>query len=361
MITVTKPFLPPLSEFQDRVAEIFDRQWLTNHGPLVHDLEDKLKDFLEVDYLQFVTNGTLALQIAIKGLDLKGEVITTPFSYVATTSSLVWEGCKPVFGDIDPDSFNIDPVKIEEKITDQTTAILATHVFGNPCDIESIESIASEYNLKVIYDGAHSFGVRYKGNSIYKHGDYSILSFHATKLFHTVEGGAVVTGNAELDDRVSNLKNFGHDGYEAFNGLGINGKNSEFHAAMGLCNLKYIKDILTKYKALYSLYLNELSGLSQVRFQKINADCDYNYAYFPIVFESEELMLKVKKVLEARNIFPRRYFYPSLSKLDYVKKSIVPITEQISSCILCLPLFYELSKEEILEICSILKQSFLNG
>lgn len=359
-ITVSKPFLPPIEEYKTQIEGIYDRHWLTNHGPLVFDLEEKLKSSLHVSHLQFVTNGTIALQLAIKALELKDEVITTPFSYVATTSSLVWEGCVPVFADIDPETFNIDPLKIEELITERTTGIVATHVFGNACDVEAIERIAGKYNLKVIYDAAHAFGVNFKGQSVLNYGDFSTLSFHATKMFHTVEGGAVVSSNANLDKKLSYLKNFGHDGYEAFNGLGINGKNSEFHAAMGLCNLKYIDEIREKYKDLYKLYLNQLSGLSGIRFQKISPDCDYNFAYFPIVFESEELLLKTKKALEMESIFPRRYFYPSLSKLDYVLHSNVPIAENISNSILCLPMFYELKEEEVQKICFHIKQQ-LNG
>jgi dTDP-4-amino-4,6-dideoxygalactose transaminase len=256
MIPVTKPFLPPLEEYSKLVEDIWQRQWLTNNGPLVNELELKLKDYLNIDHLLFVSNGTIALQLAIKALGLSGEIITTPFSYVATTSSIVWEGCKPIFVDIDEKSLNIDPKKIEQAITQETTAILATHVYGNPCDIDAIDAIAEKHDLKVIYDAAHCFGTTYKNKSIFLYGDISTTSFHATKLFHTTEGGAVFTKDPELLKIMSYMRNFGHDGPEKFQGLGINAKNSEFHAAMGLVNLKHIPAILDKRKEL-SLYYNK--------------------------------------------------------------------------------------------------------
>lgn len=352
-ITVSKPFLPPVEEYKNRIDGIYDKHWLTNNGPLVIELEKKLSDYLQVENLHYVTNGTIALQLAIKCLELRGEVITTPFSYVATTSSLVWENCKPVFADIDPGSFNINPEKIIPLITKETSAILATHVFGNPCDVESIEKIAKNYNLKVIYDAAHAFGVKYKGQSILNYGDISTMSFHATKMFHTVEGGTVVSANRSFHDKISYLKNFGHDGYESFNGVGINGKNSEFHAAMGLCNLKYIGEIRNKYKLLYNRYLDQLQVHSDLTFQKINADSTYNFAYFPVIFSSEVHLQKVKTALEESDVFPRRYFYPSLSTLDYVNSYHVPVAEKISKTILCLPLYYELEIDSVDRICKI--------
>jgi dTDP-4-amino-4,6-dideoxygalactose transaminase len=238
MIPVTKPFLPPIDEYKEYIDGIYQRQWLTNNGPLVNELELKLKEHLNVSHLLYLGNGTIAIQIAIKALELKGEIITTPFSYVATTSSIAWENCKPVFVDIDKDTLNIDPSKIEAAINANTSAILATHVYGNPCDIDAIQRIANKHNLKVIYDAAHCFGTKYKGKSVFEYGDVSTTSFHATKLFHTTEGGAVITTNPELLKKMSYLRNFGHDGPEKFECVGINGKNSEFHAAMGLVNLK---------------------------------------------------------------------------------------------------------------------------
>src|SRR5690606_16116739 len=248
MIPVTKPFLPPLEEYKKYIDGIWQCQWLTNMGPLASDLELKLKETLKVNHLLFVTNGTVALQMAIKVLDLKGEIITTPFSFVATTSSIVWENCTPVFVDIDESSLNIDADKIEAVITEHTSAILATHVYGNPCDVEKIEEIAKKHNLKVIYDAAHAFGVEINGKSIFEYGDISTCSLHATKLYHSVEGGLIITKDAALLKKLAYMRNFGFDGPESFAELGINGKNSEFHAAMGLANLKYVDQINRKRK-----------------------------------------------------------------------------------------------------------------
>lgn len=235
MIPVTKPFLPKQADFKSYVSSIWARQWLTNNGPLVNELEIKLQQYLALPHLLYVTNGTIALQLAIQALEIKGEVITTPFSFVATTSSIVWQGCKPVFVDIDEETLNIDPDKIEAAITPRTTAILATHVFGNPCDIDAIDRIAKKHNLKVVYDAAHCFGTQYKGKSIFAYGDVSTTSFHATKLFHTIEGGAVFTQNPDILKRMALMRNFGYSGVDTFSELGTNAKNSEFHAAMGLC------------------------------------------------------------------------------------------------------------------------------
>ncbi len=345
MINVTSPFLPPKEEYLAYIDKIYEKNWLTNLGPLSNELELRLKDYLNLDQLLYVGNGTIALQLAIKALELSGEIITTPFSYVATTSSIFWEQCVPVFADIDKDSFNIDPQKIEGLITEHTSAILATHVFGNPCDIEAIEYIAQKHNLKVIYDAAHCFGVNFKEESILNYGDVSAVSFHATKLFHTIEGGAVITPCKELNYRLTKMRNFGHVTSESFDGVGINAKNSEFHAAMGLCNLKYIEGILERRKIQYLFYLEKLKDC-QVNFQKITANTHYNYAYFPIVFESQATALKVKEKLQDNWVGTRRYFYPSLSKLDYVNSYETPISDSIASRILCLPVFHELSEED---------------
>ena len=344
MIPVTKPFIPPIQDYQKILKGIWNRNWLTNNGPLVNELEMNLKEYLQVCNIFYVTNGTIALQMAIKALSLKGEVITTPFSYVATTSSLVWEGCTPVYVDIHPETLNIDPRKIESAITSKTTAILATHCFGNPCDIDAIQAIASKHGLKIIYDAAHCFATQYKGKSVFEYGDISVTSFHATKLFHTVEGGAVFTKDKNVADQMVFLRNFGHDGPENFNGIGINGKNSEFHAAMGLVNLKFIKQILDRRKQQTQYYHKALHSL-QLKYVKLQDAEGFNYAYFPVILESKELTLHVKKILENHQIFPRRYFYPSLSKLDYVSGN-TPISDDISSRILCLPLYHELTKEE---------------
>jgi dTDP-4-amino-4,6-dideoxygalactose transaminase len=346
MIPVTKPFLPPQEEYINLVNDIFQRQWLTNNGPLVNELELKLKKYLRVDHLLYLSNGTIALQLAIKALELKGEIITTPFSYVATTSSIVWEGCRPIYVDIDSQSLNIDPKKIEEAITPETSAILATHVYGNPCDIEAIDAIAKKHGLKVIYDAAHCFGTTYKGKSIFLYGDVSTTSFHATKLFHTIEGGAVFTKDPELLKVMAYMRNFGHDGPEKFQGLGINAKNSEFHAAMGVINLQHVDAILEKRKELSLYYNKKLENFTGKQPQLLDHSI-FNYAYYPVVFTSEESLLKTLKTLNENLIYPRRYFYPSLDTLPYVDSFKVPITDDIASRVLCLPLYHTLTKEEI--------------
>ncbi|MEI6265416.1 MAG: DegT/DnrJ/EryC1/StrS family aminotransferase [Sphingobacteriia bacterium] len=353
MINVTKPFLPPIHEYNNLVKDIWSRGWLTNNGPLVNELELALKDYLKVPHLLYLNNGTIALQIAIKALSLKGDIITTPFSYVATTSSIVWEGCNPIFADIDPFSLNIDPEKIEAAITPETTAILATHVYGNPCDIDSIQLIANKYNLNVIYDAAHCFGTTYQDKSVFNFGDISTTSFHATKLFHTIEGGAVFTQSANLLKSMSYLRNFGHSNYEEFASIGINGKNSEFHAAMGICNMKYIDDILESRRFINEIYTSKLTDL-EVQQIKINPKSKWNYSYFPIIFKSEAALLKAIEALNGNWIYPRRYFYPSLSSLDYVTKGNTPISDDISSRVLCLPVYYGLTEEEINFIARIL-------
>ncbi|UYW00518.1 DegT/DnrJ/EryC1/StrS family aminotransferase [Flavobacterium agricola] len=354
MIPVTKPFLPPQEEFQKYLNGIWQRQWLTNMGPLASQLEMELKDYLKVKHLLFVTNGTIAIQMALKALDIAGEVITTPFSFVATTSTIVWEGCTPVFVDIDPKSLNIDASKIEAAITPKTQAILATHVYGNPCDVEAIAIIAKKHNLKVIYDGAHAFGVEVNGKSVFEYGDVSTCSLHATKLFHSTEGGLIITKDANLLAKLAKIRNFGIAGFESFSQLGINGKNSEFHAAMGLANLKYIKQIVEKRLMLTACYEQNLTSFKARRplWHKASQN---NGAYFALVLESESLLLKVKQALDTSEIFTRRYFYPSLaSSLPYVDSVVMPETDAIAKRVLCLPLFYELTEEEVKMICRLL-------
>ncbi|MGM9475669.1 DegT/DnrJ/EryC1/StrS family aminotransferase [Pedobacter sp. GSP4] len=345
MIPVTKPFLPKQADFKSYVSSIWARQWLTNNGPLVNELELKLQQYLELPHLLFVTNGTIALQLAIQALDVKGEIITTPFSFVATTSSIVWQGCTPVFVDIDEQTLNIDPAKIEAAITPNTSAILATHVFGNPCDIEAIDRIAKKHNLKVIYDAAHCFGTKYKGKSIFSYGDVSTTSFHATKLFHTIEGGAVFTQDPDILKRMALMRNFGYSGVDTFSEVGTNAKNSEFHAAMGLCNLKHIDQILSKREELSKHYYMRLNKID-AQFQVIQPDTDFNYAYFPVIFRSEDVMLDCMKQLELVQVYCRRYFYPSLSALPYIDKINMPICDSISKRIMCLPLYHTLTSSD---------------
>lgn len=347
MIPVTKPFLPPQDEYQSYLDGIWKREWLTNMGPLASQLEMELKNHLKLKHLLFVTNGTVALQMAIKALDLKGEIITTPFSFVATTSTIVWENCTPIFVDIDPNSLNIDATKIEAAITPQTSAILATHVYGNPCDVLAIEKIAQKHNLKVIYDAAHAFGVEVNGKSVFEYGDISTCSLHATKLFHSIEGGLVITTNADLLKELAWIRNFGISGHETFANLGLNGKNSEFHAAMGLANLKHIQAIQDKRCALVAYYDAKLENLKAIR-PIWHVDSQNNGAYYPVVFESEALMLQCREQLQLAEIGTRRYFYPSLATaLPYIETTSMPVTEDISKRVLCLPLYYDLSFEEV--------------
>lgn len=354
MIPITKPFLPLQEEYEKYLSGIWTRNWLTNVGPLSSDLEISLKKHLQVKHLLFVTNGTIALQMAIKALGLKGEIITTPFSFIATTSSIVWEGCKPIFVDIDENTLNIDPSKIEAAITEQTSALLATHVYGNPCDVLAIEKIAKKHNLKVIYDGAHAFGVKINGKSIFEYGDISTCSLHATKLYHSIEGGLLITKKPELLRKLAFTRNFGFYGPEDFAELGINGKNSEFHAAMGLVNLKYIDAIHQKRKLLTERYDRNL-GTFKARKPLWNSEATINYAYYPLVIDSEELMNKCIEGLKASEIFTRRYFYPSLAKsLPYLEPTEMPITDDIAKRVLCLPLYYDLTVEEVDLICRLL-------
>lgn len=356
MINVTEPFLPPKEEYLAYLTEVWERKWLTNNGPLVNELELQVKDWLGLNHFLFLSNGTIALQLAIKALGMKGEIITTPFSYVATTTAIVWEGCSPVFVDIDPESFNINPDLIEAAITENTSGILATHVYGNPCDVEKIAQIAKKHKLKVVYDAAHAFGTCYKGESILNWGDISALSFHATKLFHTVEGGGVVSPFPEILKKLAFLRNFGHNGPFKFDGVGINGKNSELHAAMGLCNLKYVDQIIAKRRSDSLRYEKWLKPLNLQR-PKVPSEAVYNYAYFPVVFETEEKLLIVQKELEINKVFTRRYFYPALTELDYVIKQKIPIAESVSKRVLCLPLSYLLKESEIDMICRFVLRS----
>ncbi len=354
MITVTKPFFPPIEDYQQYIAKIWENQWLTNRGELVVELESKLKSYLGVNNVIAMTNGTLPLHIALSALTEGGEVITTPFSYVATTSSIVWENCTPVFVDIHPEYLTIDESKIEAAITPKTTAILATHVYGNPCDVEAIAKIAEKYKLKVIYDAAHCFGVTYKGTSIFNYGDVSTCSFHATQLFHTGEGGALFCKDEALDKQMFFRHNFGHDGPLQFQGIGTNAKMSELQAAMGLSVLPYVKDIIEARKEICKAY-DALLKVNTIKKLKIRAHTDWNYSYYPIIFSSEEQLLEVQKVLENNGIVPRRYFYPSLTTLSYVKNTNdVSVSDDISPRVLCLPLYYGLESVDVNKITELI-------
>lgn len=352
MIPVTKSFFPPIEEYTAQVQRAYNNQWLTNRGELVKELEQKLTDYLELSQssILITNNGTIPIQIALKLLGNGGEIITTPFSYVATTASIVWENCTPVFVDIHPEYLTIDESKIEAAITNKTTCILATHVFGNPCAIEEIDRIAKKHQLKVIYDAAHCFGVKYKGKSIFEYGDVSTCSFHATKLFHTGEGGAVFCKDPELFHKIYYSHNFGHNGPLDFLGLGINAKISELQAAMGLAVLPYMETILEERKKVVATY-NQNIDFSVVKKLLIRTDTNWNYSYYPIVFESEEKLLAVQQKMNENNIIPRRYFYPSLHNLPYVPTQEMPVSASIAGRILCLPLFVGLEESSLQLIC----------
>ena len=354
-IFVTKSFMPPLEEYQNLVEQIYKTSVLTNQGPMVCELESKLSRFLGVENLHYLTNGTVALQLALSAMDINdGEVITTPFSYVATTSSILWQRCKPVFVDIEPDNFTIDVSKIESAITPRTRAIMAVHVFGYACDVDKIEQVARKYNLRVIYDGAHAFGTKYKGRSLLSYGDVSTCSFHATKLFHTIEGGACIVRDKSVSDKLELQKRFGHTKDDHFM-LGINAKQSEFHAAMGLANLPYIDDIIASRRRICELYDSELAGC--VGRPKAQENLEYNYAYYPVVFADEQQLLRVFDALAKHDIYPRRYFYPSLNKLPYVDGTPCHISEDIASRIACLPLYPGLAESDVHNICQIIKDT----
>lgn len=353
MINVTKTFLPPIDEYKKQLQRAWDNQWLTNRGELVLELEEKLRNYLSVSNIIVTNNGTVPLQIALKILGKGGEIITTPFSYVATTAAIVWENCTPVFVDIHPEYLTIDETKIEEALTDKTAAILATHVFGNPCNVNVIESIAKKYNLKVIYDAAHCFGVKYDGKSIFDFGDVSTCSFHATKLFHTGEGGAMFANDIDLQHQLFYSHNFGHKGYLDFHGLGINGKMSELQAAMGLAVFPYMDAIIAERKKMVDYY-NEYIDFTRVSPLKIRENTRWNYSYYPVIFKTEEQLLEVERRLKENNIFPRRYFYPALNTIEYAKGQPMPVAESIASRILCLPLFNGLSIDQMNNVSMIL-------
>lgn len=355
MIPVTKSFLPSITDYQLQLQRVWDNQWLTNRGPLLIELESKLTEYLSLQQSKIIVmnNGTIPLQIALKLLANGGEVITTPFSYVATTAAIVWENCTPVFVDIHPEYLTIDENKIEAAITDKTTCILATHVFGNPCNIDEIERIAKKHDLKVIYDAAHCFGVTYNGKSIFEYGDISTCSFHATKLFHTGEGGALFTKNPELFHKSFYSHNFGHNGPLDFYGLGINGKISELQAAMGLAVFPNMDVIISGRKNAVNYY-NSLLDFECISKIKIRDNTNWNFSYYPIIFKTETELLDVQQALNEQQIFPRRYFYPSLNKINYVEADEMKISESIASRILCLPLFYDLTDEDVNRICRVI-------
>ncbi|PMH39144.1 aminotransferase DegT [Vibrio cyclitrophicus] len=355
-IYVTKPSLAPLSEFTQYLEQVWETGILTHNGPLVQKLESELEKKLHISNLSLVTNGTVAIQMAIKALELKGEIITTPFSWVATVSAIKWEGCTPIFCDIDANTLNIDVNKIEDLITKDTVAIMPVHVFGNPCDVEAIESIAKKHNLKVIYDAAHAVGTNYGEKSVLDYGDISTISLHGTKIFNTAEGGACIANSTELHEKLKRIRFFGHDEHKDVVEDGCNGKVTEIHAALGLANLRYYDDVLDDRKKSYELYVNSLKGIESIRFQTVVEGC--NYSYMPIIFESEDAMIKVESALNAVSIYPRRYFSPSLNNLNHiVKYQEMPISEYISKRILCIPLYFGIGDDAVFKITAIVKEA----
>ncbi len=353
-IQVTKTFLPPIEEYQAYVAKIWENNWLTNNGPFVIELEQKLAEFLKVPYVLFVSNGTIAIQLALKALNITGEVITTPFSYCATTTSLLWENCQPVFVDIHPEDLNIDASLIESKITSQTQAILATHVYGRPCQVEKIQEIGQKYGIPVLYDGAHAFGSTVHGQQVLSFGDVATCSFHATKVFHTIEGGCIVVHDEALYEKLKHYRSFGHKNDNYFT-IGINGKNSEFHAVMGLTNLPHLPRIMAGRKAAIQRYE---AGLDWSVFKQPHSrytDFTYNQAYFPLILPTEAMLLEAFDQLGKLDIVPRRYFYPSLNELPYLSfHQSCPVSEDISKRVLSLPLYADIPEEVVDQVVTCL-------
>tara|TARA_B100001179_G_scaffold76837_1_gene54073 strand:- start:11987 stop:13057 length:1071 start_codon:yes stop_codon:yes gene_type:complete len=356
MIPVTKAYLPNKEKYQSYVDRIFQSGWLTNNGSLLQELERRLADYLGVKNIILVANGSFALQLAYKALALEGEVVTTPFSFAATTSTIAWEGLKPVFADINPRTFNIDPAQIEAQITSKTSAIVPVHVFGNPCDVDAIQGIADKHKLKVIYDAAHAFGSEYKDQSVLNFGDISTLSFHSTKLFHTIEGGAVITNDDELARKIRLMINFGISSPTSIESVGTNAKMNEFEAAMGLCVLDDIDTIRQRREDIWQVYTNELSNI--VELQQWSKHGKNNCAYAPILFESEEQLLRIETKLKENDILPRRYFYPSLDTLAYLNsKQVCKHSRDIASRILCLPIYPTLKLDDVQKIVNILESN----
>lgn len=363
-ILVTQPFLPPLEEFMPYLEEIWRSKQLTNNGPYHQQLEKELADYLGVEHISLFSNGTLALITALQAMKITGEVITTPFSFVATTHALWWNNIQPVFVDIEPCTFTMDPAKIEAAITPKTTAILPVHVYGNPCMVEEIADIAKRYGLKVLYDAAHVFGAKFHDRSLCNFGDMSILSFHATKVFNTFEGGAIVCKDAETKAHIDNLKNFGFTGETTVATPGINAKMNEFQAAMGLLQLKYIDEVIGKRKQLANRYRKNLSGIKGLRYLEDMEGMHHNYAYFPILIDEAEYGKARNEVYDhfkSHDIWTRRYFYPlitdfpSYKGMPSAKPELLPQAHRIADQVICLPLYPALTVENVDYICNLLK------
>ena len=364
IVTVTSPLLPSLDDFIPYLQDIWDRKWLTNNGYYHQELEKALCEYLKVPYISLFTNGTLPLMTALQALRITGEVITTPYSFVATTHSLWWNGIKPIFVEIDPITCNIDPEKIEAAITPRTTAIMPVHCYGQPCDVMRIKEIADKYGLKVIYDAAHAFGVEIGGKSVLEYGDMSTLSFHATKVYNTVEGGALICHDAETKERIDHLKNFGFAGETTVVAPGINGKMDEIRSAFGLLALKKVDEAIMSRKYAVEQYRKGLENVEGIKFLSDVENIKHNYAYFPIFVDSEkygmtrdELYFKMKE----NNILGRRYFYPLISTfstykgLDSARQENLPMATKIADTVICLPIYAGLENEDVERIVDIIK------
>ena len=352
-IRVTKTYLPDMGKYRALLEDIWQSGQVTNGGPLSRRLEQSLAAFLDVDYFSWVTNGTVALQIAIRALELKGSIITTPFTYVATANSIIWENCTPVFVDIAEGGYNISPSAIEPALRSDTSAVLAVHTYGYPCDVESLREICNRHGLKLIYDAAHAFGVRIGDRSLASFGDMATLSFHATKVYHTIEGGGIICSSKEIWERVHLYRTFGHR-YDDYLQVGINAKNSEFHAGIGLLNLDIFEEVREGRKAVFDHYHDRLAHgslrlISPDDFERL----EYNYGYMVVEFDLEEELMEVVDRLNRADIFPRRYFYPSLNTLPYLNETKCPRSEEVAKKVLCLPLYHELPLSEVDRICDI--------
>ncbi len=363
-ITVTQPCLPPLEEFIPYLQQIWQNKWLTNNGPLHQQLEKELAEYLGVKYISVFSNGTLALITALQALNITGEVITTPFSFVATTHSLWWNKIKPVFVDIEPEYLNLDPTKIEAAITPQTTAIMPVHVYGNPCKVDEIQRIADKHGLKVIYDAAHAFGVKKDGDSILNYGDLSVLSFHATKVYSTIEGGAIICHTEEMKHHIDNLKNFGFRGETVVEEPGINAKLNEVQAAYGLLQLKYVDGFIARRKEITELYRSLLKDIPGIHFLNDMPGVTHGYSYFPILIDKDKFVKSRDELyehLKSHNIYSRRYFYPLISSfepyntLESSTPTNLKVAHKAAENVLCLPIFVELEDKQIIEIVDKLK------
>lgn len=356
-IEVTKAFLPPLAEYQTYLEQVWSSARVTTFGPLACELMRRLERYLEVDHLLFLSSGTSALQVAIQALQLEGEIITTPFTYVATVSSIVWTGRDAVLVDIDPETLSIDPDQVEAAITSRTSAILATHVYGHPCDTDALESIAERHGIKLLFDAAACFGVRYQGRPLVDFGDLSALSFHATKVFHTAEGGGIVSPNREVHEACILAHNQGHNGQDrGFSGIGTNAKNSELHAAMGLSVLPYVPELIQHRRKLCEVYDGQLEEVRTLRRPRVLPGTEKNYSYYPLIFNSEQALLETQSELSRHRIGTRRYFHPSLSTLNYIQTQECPLAEDLARRVLCLPLSHELRLQDAQMVADVIRK-----